>query len=253
MEPVYGVARVIAYPLRPLFRIRLRGKENIPRTGPVLLASNHVSFLDPIGALWVGEKSHRKIRFLAMAELWNKRVLHFFLVHTHQIPVTRASTAAAGSLNHALEALGRGECIVIYPEGGISGDLELLPGKTGVARLAALSGVPVTPMAIWGTQRIYPKNPKMGRKRPCTAVTIVIGDEKVAVSPDEDVFAATDRIMAGVASCLAEARRIYFQHPKVKKKRWWRKHPRDDTWWERGPETAVMKPSRRDRVGDRWS
>lgn len=241
MEPVWGLARVICYPLRPAFKIRMDGREHVPREGPVILASNHVSMLDPLFMLWLGERTHRKPRFMAMAELWDHRVLRFFLDHTKMIPVTRDTSAAAGSLMAANRSLDEGECVAIYPEGKISEDLEPMPGKTGVARLAELTGAPVVPVAVWGAHRLWPKGRKR-RLRPCVGISIAVG-EPMHVSPHEDVFDATDRIMAGVAGAVATARRIYPQHPK----------PGDDAWWYREPETAVVRPARRDRTRDRWS
>ena len=131
-----------------------------PRQGAVLLACNHISLLDPLIVLWLGECTRRKVRFLAMAELWKTPVLRFFLEHTHQIPVDRASAGALGSLESAATALRAGECVAVFPEGEISTDLELMPGKTGVARLAASTGVPVTPMGVWGSQRVHAKGRK---------------------------------------------------------------------------------------------
>ena len=206
----------------------------------MLLACNHVSFLDPLAVLWLGERRRRKARFLAKAELWNVRGLRFFLVHTHQIPVPRETTAASGSLAAAAAALRAGQCVCIFPEGTISDDLEPMPGKTGVARLAALSGVPVTPVGLWGVHRIY----TLGRKprwRTGIAESIVVG-EPVAVGPGDDVFDATDRIMTAVAACVATARGIYPQKPRR----------REGDWWVRRPDTAVLRPTSRTRTRDRW-
>jgi len=237
----YPLARVCAYPLRLTFRIPQAGFEHVPRTGPVILASNHVSFIDPLMICWLGERTRRKIRFLAMSELWQSRLLRFFLVHTKQIPVSRQSAFAGGSLAAAARALDEGECVCIFPEGGISGDLEPAPGKTGVARLAATSGVPVTPVGTWGGHRLFTAG-RPRRLRLGVAITIVAGPP-VAVGPDEDVFDATDRIMAAVADCVADARRIYPQQPKRK----------EGSWWVRPPETAVMRPTARTRTRSRWS
>jgi len=242
MEPAYGLARALVIPtIRPMFRIRMRGHDTVPRKGPVLLAGNHISVLDPLFMLWLGEKTHRHVRFLAMAELWKVRGLRFFLVHTHQIPVPRESAAAAGSLVHATEALAAGRMVAVYPEGGVSQDFEPQPGKTGIARLAAESGVPVRPVGVWGSHRLWPKGRKR-RLRPFMPITVAIGDP-IAVTADEDPFDATDRIMTGVAAAVAEARRAYK----------WRPRRKDDGWWVRAPESAVMKPARRDRQHDRWS
>jgi 1-acyl-sn-glycerol-3-phosphate acyltransferase len=241
MEPVWGLARVILYPLRLAFRIRMVGREHVPREGAVILASNHVSVLDPLFMLWLGERTYRKPRFLAMAELWDHRVMRFFLVNTHMIPVARDTSAAAGSLAAATRALQSGECVAIYPEGKVSEDLEPLPGKPGVARLAALTGAPVTPVGVWGAHRLWPKGRKR-RLRPGVGISIAAGPP-VQVGSNEDIFDATDRIMEGVAGAVATARRSYPQRSKR----------RDDGWWVRTPETAVMRPTTRIRARDRWS
>jgi 1-acyl-sn-glycerol-3-phosphate acyltransferase len=241
VEPVWGLARVILYPLRPAFCIRIAGRERVPREGAAILASNHVSVLDPLFMLWLGERTHRKPRFLAMSELWDHRVMRFFLVHTKMIPVPRDTMAAAGSLTAATKSLKAGECVAIYPEGRVSEDFEPMPGKTGVARLAALTGVPVTPVGVWGAHRLWPKG-RPRRLRPGVAITVTVGDP-VSVARDEDVFGATDRIMTGIAGAVARAREIYPQHPRGD----------GDQWWFRAPDTAVMRPTRRDRTRDRWS
>ncbi len=241
MEWVYALGRVLCYPIRLLFRIRTIGTERVPRRGPVLLAVNHVSLLDPLVVLWLGECTRRKIRFLAMAELWKIRILKFFLVNTRQIPVVRASIGAIASLRPAEEALREDACVCIFPEGLISDDLELQPGKTGIARLAAASGVPVTPVGVWGTQRIHGKG--RGFRLPLgTALSMVVG-EPVVVACDDDLIEATNRIMDSVARCVATARAVYSQSPR----------PDEDPWWVRGPDSAVARPTSRDRVDSRWS
>jgi 1-acyl-sn-glycerol-3-phosphate acyltransferase len=241
IEWVYWLARVICYPLRLAFRVRRIGSGRIPRRGPVLLAVNHVSLFDPLVVLWLGECTRRKIRFLAMAELWKIPVLRFFLDGTKQIPVERASMDAVTTLRPACDALAGGECVCIFPEGVISDDLELMPGKTGVARLAAMSGVAVTPVGLWGSQRVHAKGRRV-RLPLGTALAIVVG-EPVAVAADDDPVDATDRIMEGVARCVATARRVYPQRPGA----------RDDGWWVRNPDTAVARPTRRDRDRSRWA
>ena len=238
---MYWLGRVLCYPLRLAFRIRRIGSQHIPRRGPVLLAVNHVSLLDPLIVLWLGECTRRKIRFLAMAELWKNPVLRFFLDGTRQIPVARASLDAVTSLRPAEEALAAGECVCIFPEGVISDDLELTPGKTGVARLAQTTGVPVTPVALWGTQRVHAKGRPI-RLRPGTAICIVVG-EPVEVRADDDPVDATNRVMEGVAQCLATAREVYPQHPRAG----------EDGWWVRRADSAVISPTRRERSRSRWS
>lgn len=233
---MYWLGRVVCYPLRVVFRIRRVGSYRIARRGPVLLAVNHVSLLDPLVVLWLGECTRRKMRFLAMAELWRNRVLRFFLDGTKQIPVSRASMDAVSSLAPALRALEDGECVCVFPEGVISDDLELMPGKTGIARLAATSGVPVTPVGLWGTQRVHAKGRGV-HLRLGTALCIAVG-EPVFVAPDDDAADATNRIMEGIAQCVATARRMYPQRPRSA----------DDAWWVRSPDTAVIRPVTRGRL-----
>jgi 1-acyl-sn-glycerol-3-phosphate acyltransferase len=229
----------IAYPvaaglLRMPFRYGLRwtteGMERIPATGPAILASNHVSYLDPLVIGMAADRRHRRIRFLAKDELFRKQPLAGFLRAAGQIPVARGTSDAAASLDAAVGALHGGECIVVFPEGTISLDLEPMAGKTGTARLAAASGIAVTPVGMWGAHRIMFK----GRKpdwRTGVAVSVVVG-EPVTVAPDEDLRLATDRIMAGVCAAVARAREIYPQVPAAD----------EDDWWVRAPGTAVVRP-----------
>ncbi|MBV8949331.1 MAG: 1-acyl-sn-glycerol-3-phosphate acyltransferase, partial [Actinobacteria bacterium] len=145
---------------------------------------------------------------------------------TRQIPVQRNTGGAAASLDAAERALAQGECVVIFPEGTISPDLDPMPGRTGAARLAQATGVKVTPVGLWGAQRILFK----GRKPSWTrgvAESVVVG-KPVRVGPEDDAGAATERIMAGIAAAVARARDVYTQHPQAG----------DDGWWVRTPESA---------------
>jgi 1-acyl-sn-glycerol-3-phosphate acyltransferase len=212
-------------------RWTFEGAHRIPTYGPAILASNHVSYLDPLVLAFLADRRHRRLRFLAKAELFDKRGLGWALRQIGQIRVQRNSTDAAASLDDAVAALERGECVAVFPEGTISLDLEPMPGKTGVARLAGLSGVPVTPVGLWGAQRILFKGRKP-RWRRGVAEAVVVGDP-VRVKGDEDVRDATDRVMEAVVRCVARARAIYPQTPG----------PGDDAWWVRAPETAVVRPA----------
>ncbi len=237
VEFTYGFARnVLLPPMHVGLRWTLEGAHRIPVRGPVILASNHVSYLDPLVVGYVADRRHRKVRFLAKAELFEKRGLAPLLRQTHQIPVQRDSASAAGSLEFAVDALQRGECVAVFPEGTISLDLEPMAGKSGTARLAAATGVPVTPLGLWGTHRILFKGRKP-RWRWGVAETVVVGDP-VRVEPDEDVGAATDRVMAAIVTCVRRAREIYPQRPA----------PGEDDWWVRRPETALVRPAKRSAV-----
>jgi 1-acyl-sn-glycerol-3-phosphate acyltransferase len=230
VEPVYGALRnLLVVPLHVAMRWTIEGAHRIPVRGPVILASNHVSYLDPFVLGYLADLRHRRLRFLAKRELFDKRSTGLVLRGAHQIPVARDTAAAAGSLDAAVEALRAGECVCVFPEGTISLDLEPMEGKTGTARLAAASGVPVTPVGLWGAQRILFKGRKP-RWRWGIAEAVVVGDP-IRVRPDEDMGLATDRIMAAIAACVARARELYPQRPRRG----------EDAWWVRGPKTAVAR------------
>ena len=185
MEPVYSVARAaLLTPLGHGLRWTFEGAHRVPTFGPVILASNHISYLDPLVLAYLADRRHRKVRFLAKAELFEKTGLGWGLRQMKQIPVERNSEHAATSLDAGVEALRAGECVVVFPEGTISPDLEPMAARTGTARLAASSGVPVTPVGLWGAHRILFKGRKPKWRRG-VAETVVVGDP-VPVAADED-------------------------------------------------------------------
>ena len=235
VEPVYSFVRgALVPPMHFALRWTIEGAHRVPVHGPVILASNHASYLDPLVLGYLADRRHRRIRFLAKRELFDKRGLGFILKHARQIPVARNTAEAAGSLDDAVAALRAGECVCVFPEGTISLDLEPMPGKTGTARLAAASGVPVTPVGLWGAHRILFKG-RTPRWRWGIAETVVVG-ERVRVAPDEDIYAATDRIMGAIAACVRRARELYPQRPRRG----------EGDWWVRSPATAVARPTRRE-------
>jgi 1-acyl-sn-glycerol-3-phosphate acyltransferase len=230
VDALYSLAKGVFYPgLRYGLAWRMEGVERVPERGPIILASNHVSYLDPLTLAYVADRRHRRLRFLAKAELFEKPGLGPLLRGVHQIPVQRGSANAADALGGGVDALTRGECVAVFPEGTISLDLEPMAGKSGTARLAQQRGVPVTPVGLWGTQRILFKGRKPNWQWG-VGQTAVVG-ETVAVDPGEDVKVATDRIMAAIAACVARAREIYPQRPSAA----------DDDWWWRDAGTAVMR------------
>jgi 1-acyl-sn-glycerol-3-phosphate acyltransferase len=232
MDALYSVAKGVFYPpLRYGLRWTIEGEEHIPAHGPAVVASNHVSYLDPLTLAYVANRKRRRVRFLAKAELFDKRGLGTLLRAAHQIPVQRGTSNAVEALRDAVVALRRGECIAVFPEGTISLDLEPMAGKSGTARLAREAGVPVTPVGLWGTHRIMFK----GRKphwRWGVAQTAVVG-APIVVAPELPVHEATNQIMAAICACVARARAIYPQRPEP-----------GDEWWWREPETAVLRRAR---------
>ncbi len=141
MDVIYPAAKGVFWPwLRFGLQWTIEGAAHVPEHGPVILASNHVSYLDPLTLAWVADRQGRRVRFLAKAELFRKPALGWLLQAAHQIPVIRGSADAAGALGAAVDALHRGECVAVFPEGTISLDLEPMRGKSGTARLGATGG-----------------------------------------------------------------------------------------------------------------
>jgi 1-acyl-sn-glycerol-3-phosphate acyltransferase len=227
VDAVYtGAKGVFLPPLHYGLRWTIEGREHIPADGPLILASNHVSYLDPLTLAYVADRRGRRVRFLAKAELFDKRGLGLLLRAANQISVQRGHRDAAGALTAAVDALHRGECVAVFPEGTISLDLEPMRGKSGTARLAAESGAPVVPVGLWGTHRILMKGRKPNWKWGVPEVAVV--GEPVTVAPDEHVKGGTERIMDAIIKCVARAREIYPEKPAAG----------EDDWWWRDPSTA---------------
>ncbi len=151
--------------LKTAFRPWVTGHENIPRSGGVILASNHLSFIDSVFLPLVMD---RRITFLAKSDYYTARgpkgwFIKTFLKAAGMIPIDRSGgKASEASLNTGLQVLGRGELLGIYPEGTRSPDGKLYRGRTGIARMALEAKVPVIPVVMVDTDRAMP----IGRKVP---------------------------------------------------------------------------------------
>lgn len=168
-----GVVRPIA---RAVYRPSVTGRDNVPLHGPVLFASNHLSFIDSVVITLIAP---RDVRFLAKAEYFTGegikgRLSRSFFESIGAIPVDRASaTAAQESLERGREVLDAGGAFAIYPEGTRSRDGRLYRGRTGVAWLALTTGCPIVPVALSGTQELLPVDTTVPRIRP---VSIQFGE-----------------------------------------------------------------------------
>lgn len=146
-------------PLLLLTRRDWRGLKHVPADGGVLIAANHISVVDPtVLADFLVFGGRRLPRYLAKAGMFVGRGLVPSVMRgAGQIPVHRRTADASLALRDAVSALQAGECVTIYPEGTVTRDPGKWPmlARTGVARLALLSGVPVVPVAQWGAQEIH--------------------------------------------------------------------------------------------------
>lgn len=141
-------------------RLRIRGAENIPNEGGVLIASNHASFLDP-PVVGVGYRG-RPIHFMARNSLWNSRFGSWWMDHVGCIPVARG-TGDMKALKLTIKALKEGKVVSMFPEGTRTEDGELQEAKGGVGFIIEKSGCVVIPAYIDGTYRAYPKGARLIR------------------------------------------------------------------------------------------
>ncbi|MEY4102492.1 MAG: hypothetical protein RIR88_626 [Actinomycetota bacterium] len=168
---------IIAGPiLKGIFRPWVTGADKIPATGPVILASNHLSFIDSIFLPLVIE---RDMVFLAKSEYFTGKGIKgwatkMFFKGTGMLPIDRSGgKASEASLNTGLRVLAEGQVLGIYPEGTRSPDGRMYRGRTGIARMVLESGVPVVPVAMIDTEKAMPIGSKLPKLR---RIGIIFGE-----------------------------------------------------------------------------
>ncbi|MGZ4447596.1 MAG: lysophospholipid acyltransferase family protein [Nocardioides sp.] len=204
---IYTVLHTVVPPLaRAVWRPTVRGLEHVPRTGGVILASNHLSFVDSVVIPCVVP---RKVVFLAKSDYFTGTGLkgsasRLWFEGLGMLPVDRDdSKAALASLDTALAVLGRGEAFGIYPEGTRSRDGRLYRGRTGVAHLALTAGVPVVPVGLRGTERVQPVGSSRPRVVPISVefgAPIEVAGRYAGVPLGRARREVTDEIMAAIGA-----------------------------------------------------
>lgn len=188
--------------------------EKIPATGGCLVVINHISHIDPMLSAHFVYDHGRLPRFLAKSGLFKSRVLAGFLTSAGQIPVERLSRNAVGAFDAAVQAVRDGECVVVYPEGTLTRDLDHWPmqGKSGAARIALETGCPVIPVGQWGAQGLLPPYSLKLRLVPRQRIQMKAGDpvelSDLLTQPRtaDTINEATARIMAAIVELVAELR-----------------------------------------------
>ncbi len=182
---LFGLAYVVVGAIaRVLWRLRVVGRENVPLDGPLIVAANHVSNLDPP---LLGVSMPRPISYMAKKELFAMPVIGWLIPRLNAYPVDRQAGGTA-ALRASLRMLKEGRCVGVFPEGGrnVGGDKET---KGGAAFLAAASGAPLVPAAIVGSRNL----------RPFRRVTVVFGEamrlERNRQSDEDDLAKGTAEIM----------------------------------------------------------
>jgi 1-acyl-sn-glycerol-3-phosphate acyltransferase len=214
----FGLVVAIVKPFMLVFtKPEFTGRENMPRSGGVVFAPNHISHFDPLVLGFFIWECRRIPRFLGKASVFKVPVVGRIISSAGQIPVYRESTHAADAFRDAVAAVERGECVGVYPEGTITRDPDLWPmtGKTGAARIALMTGCPVIPIANWGAHEIFESYSGKGLKirlLPRKRIMVRAG-KPVDLSAfqgrpitNQLLHEATEVIMAAVAGTLGELR-----------------------------------------------
>jgi 1-acyl-sn-glycerol-3-phosphate acyltransferase len=188
------------------WRFDVAGLENVPSTGGAVIAANHTSFWD---FFTTGRGPYlawgRPVRILAKASLFETRVVGRIMRAAGHIPVRRGS--GHGALSRAIEALRRGELVLVLPEQTISPSFELLPFKQGAARMAAASGVPLVPAVSWGSHRFHTvgRRPRWSWRLP---VAVRYGPPLYPGESDDPVE-VTEELRRRIQQLLEEVQRTY--------------------------------------------
>lgn len=218
LEPWYHTAKsALLGPVKFWFNWHLEGLEKVPPQGPIIIAGNHVSYLDAFAHGHFVVEAGRRPRFLGKAELFDNWFTGMVLRGSGQIPVRRG-TGDQGPLDAATRALAAGEVVVIYPEGTVTKNADFSPmrAKTGVVRLALASGAPVLPVATWGGQAVWQKSGK-GSLRFGRPIWMAAGDpidlaSQLRGEPGIEELRRLTEVLMGELAVLVESMRS--RYPK---------------------------------------
>ncbi|MBI2138963.1 1-acyl-sn-glycerol-3-phosphate acyltransferase [Candidatus Woesearchaeota archaeon] len=204
---VHGIAKRVVHLLLSPWRGKVTGVEHIPQDGNFIIAANHDSYLDHfiISTLFL-RILDKPIHFLAKKELFDTRLKKKFHEWADAIPIDRQSGGKEG-LQRAEQALRQGKIIAIHPEGTRSLTGKLQQGKTGIARLALATGVPVLPVGIVGSFEVLPKGktfPRAGKIELHIGNPILFQGQEGMQNNKKAIRDATTHIMKAIAKLTGE-------------------------------------------------
>jgi 1-acyl-sn-glycerol-3-phosphate acyltransferase len=208
MEPVYTPVIAVA---RALFaaqglKFTITGAEHFPRQGGAVLVMNHVGYFDFAYAGLAAHPSGRLVRFMAKEQVFHHKVSGPLMRGMHHIPVDRG--AGASSFRAAVGALKAGEIVGVFPEATISRAFELKDFKSGAIRMAQAADVPLIPMAIWGSQRVWTKDHPKRLGRTNIPVTLSVG-EPLRVTRKDNADEANLELRGRISALLHAAQESY--------------------------------------------
>lgn len=210
MEPVFYSLEVLVKAAVRIdgLKITYRGLENIPASGGAVIAINHTSYVDWLPAALAVHYRKRRLRFMIKQEMQEVKVINFLIRHTGTIPVDRH--AGAGAYAVAVERLRAGELVGVYPEATISRSFELKDFKTGAARMARDADVPIVPLIVWGSQRVWTKDHPRHLGHTKIPITVQVGNP---IRAGETMEQTLQDLRSAMTEQLHEAQRDY-PHPQ---------------------------------------
>lgn len=199
-------------------KIKISGAEHIPTSGGAVIACNHIGYLDFIFCGFGAQPAHRLVRFMAKKSVFDHRISGPLMRGMGHIPVDR--DAGLASYRQALGALKAGEVVGVFPEATISRSFTIKEIKAGSARMAAAAGVPIIPMALWGSQRLWTKGRPRTLTRRHVPIIISIGEPMTPTTREKaDVVSA--ELHRRMAELLDTVQRDYPDKPAGPDDRWW--------------------------------
>lgn len=213
-RPVIGFARTVFAALG--LKVDISGTDNVPARGGAVVAMNHVGYLDFALAGLAFRPKKRMVRFMAKQEVFDHKISGPLMRGMKHIPVDRE--AGAGSYQAAVDALRRGELVGVFPEATISQSFELKEFKSGAARMAAEAGVPILPVIVWGSQRVWTKSRPKDFRRRGTPIRIVVGEPFTTAA---EPTVATKELKERMQGLLETARATYQGKPRDENDTWW--------------------------------
>jgi 1-acyl-sn-glycerol-3-phosphate acyltransferase len=213
----------VIFGCKTLFRVLdlkldVKGTEHIPVTGGAVLACTHISYLDFIFCGLGGLPAKRKTRFMAKQQIFANPIAGPLMRGMHHIPVDRS--AGQASYQEAVAALRAGEVVGVFPEATISQSFTVKAIKTGAVRMAAEAGVPVIPMTVWGSQRLWTKGQPRNLTQRHVPILIRVG-EAFQPTPQDDQDMLTRELRSRMTALLEQAQRDYPVTPKDGENAWW--------------------------------
>ncbi|MFQ5846452.1 MAG: lysophospholipid acyltransferase family protein [Candidatus Methylomirabilales bacterium] len=201
----YRALQIFLPIIMPVFRFRVVGKEEVPNSEGVILAANHVSYVDP---LFIGAAlAERQLHFMAKEELFRSPFFGALIRDLHAFPVRRGQVDHA-AIRQCLRLLGEGESLLMFPEGTRGDGMALQAAEEGIGFLAARSGCAVVPVYVQGTDNVLPRGKRIPRVRP---VAVYFGSA-LRLAPETTREASrwgyrclSERVMKGIAELRARA------------------------------------------------